>query len=84
MGSVQIDRLHENVGGNEKCKDVLTAIMALSRLTIALATSKGRCVDELSGYDNDVDTLNVVLDGQKVSLDTKYGRVKNRRMYQFF
>ena len=41
-------------------------------------------IDELSGYDNDVDTLNVVLDGQKVSLDTKYGRVKNRRMYQFF
>lgn len=32
-------------------------------------------IDELSGYDTDVDTLNMLLDGQKVSLDCKYGRV---------
>lgn len=32
-------------------------------------------IDELAGYEADVDMLNVLLDGQKVSLDCKYGRV---------
>ena len=32
-------------------------------------------IDECSGYELDVDTLNMILDGQRVSLDTKYGRV---------
>ena len=32
-------------------------------------------IDELSGYDCDLDMLNMLLDGQKVSLDTKYGKV---------
>lgn len=30
--------------------------------------------DELAGYELDVDTLNMLLDGQTMSLDTKYGR----------
>lgn len=30
-------------------------------------------INELAGYDLDVDTLNMLLDGQIMSLDTKYG-----------
>lgn len=29
-------------------------------------------IDELSGYELDLDILNMLLDGQKVSNDTKY------------
>lgn len=35
-------------------------------------------IDECSGYELDVDTLNMLLDGQRVSLDTKYGRVSEK------
>lgn len=36
-------------------------------------------IDEVSGYELDVDTLNMILDGQKVSLDSKYGRVFEKK-----
>lgn len=36
-------------------------------------------IDELSGYDLDVDTMNMLLDGQKVLLDTKYGKVFEKK-----
>lgn len=32
-------------------------------------------IDELSGYEIEPETLYMLLDGQKFSLDTKYGRV---------
>jgi hypothetical protein len=36
-------------------------------------------IDEVSGYELDVDTLNMILDGQKMSLDSKYGRVFEKK-----
>ena len=32
-------------------------------------------IDEFSGYDLDLETLNMLLDGQRMRLDSKYGRV---------
>ena len=32
-------------------------------------------IDEFSGYDLDLETLNMILDGQRMQLDSKYGRV---------
>lgn len=36
-------------------------------------------IDELSGYELYVDTMNMLLDGQKVLLDTLYGRVFEKK-----
>lgn len=32
-------------------------------------------IDEFSGYDLDLETLNMILDGQRMQLDSKYGKV---------
>ena len=39
-------------------------------------------LDELSGSELDLETLNMILDGQQMRLDSKGGSLKRRRMWR--
>ena len=67
---------------------VLSMFLDVSCLGAWLADLTGKigittCGDELAGYELDVDTLNMLLDSQTMSLDTKYGRKAKERSNHF-